>query len=348
MTLITSNIHKVLIKQLEENPTPKRVDVIMSYIRKEGLDAVLPIFERLAQQGTKVRIITTLQRKITDLQSLDNLAKLENTSVYIFWLPQLTFHSKGWLFLYEEDKRLDTVIIGSSNITRNGMRVAVDWNVLLHRKSPRSDASRIIDDFDSTFSKYIESPIFRRCLWKYDVKRPDYQILKETLALDLLTDDELIETWASPKVQERWKELKAEQDEIRTHIRAEVAPTALRVSWEEALQIVRKDEMLNINRTVESWEDGLKELHKHMSLSDIDRSMMEQVEQAQAALALKAQETDENRAELAKVSSQLAAPYYENSEHEDSEPEIELLEILPLDNIGVRIPPGEISEVNIN
>ncbi len=229
MALITSNLHEALIKHLDDYPHPTRVDVISSYIRKEGLEAVLTVFEKLAEDGgTKVRIFTTLQREITDIWSLDTLARLKNTSIYTFWPREPKFHAKGWLFLYGHDNNHpdDTVIVGSSNLTEKGVRVAVEWNVLLRRKLPGldPDSNRIINDFNTTFSKYVENPLFAGCLFKHEVHESYYDEQRALLEQRLLTDDEVVEKGASLDDQNRWRELKAEQDKIARAARNSLEP----------------------------------------------------------------------------------------------------------------------------
>jgi HKD family nuclease len=192
MSLITCNLSEALKEHLENYPSPKRVDVISSYIRQEGLEAVKPVFEKLPKE-TKIRVITTFQRQITDVESLDYLAKLPNASVYVFWPMQPTFHAKGWLFLYGEDKAdWDTVIIGSSNITFHGIQNAIDWNVLLRRKTANPDANSVIDDFSKTFTKYIEEPQYRIALMPWREGHQDFEPLKAKIKKLLLTDEELI------------------------------------------------------------------------------------------------------------------------------------------------------------
>jgi HKD family nuclease len=71
------------------------VDVISSYIKREGLSPILPIFSQLSEQAVPIRVFTTLQRRITDIWSLDTLAGLPHTSVYLFLNDKPNFHAKG-------------------------------------------------------------------------------------------------------------------------------------------------------------------------------------------------------------------------------------------------------------
>lgn len=289
MTLITSNLHEALDKHLTEYPRPTRVDLISSYIREEGLNALKPFFNRLVEQGTHIRILTTLQRKITDVKSLDYLARLPMTSVYVFWPMQPNFHSKGWLFLYGKDNvdstsntsleyhptPQDTVILGSSNITQNGVRVAVDWNVLLRRKTLDSDASSVIDEFRTTFSNYVESQRFRVSFMRWRVDAPDFSQTRTAVQNLLLTDEDLLkkaategweEMWFKEK-KERWEKLKAEQDEIRIALKRSIGvPNSSMDSDLMMLLATASDPHYQSDCVESNAQDA--------TISDIDRSMM--------------------------------------------------------------------------
>jgi HKD family nuclease len=212
MTLITTNLNEALERHLRDYPHPQRVDVISSYIRKEGMDVVWPVFKALEEQGAKIRIISTFNRKITDIDSVERLAKLKNTEVYIFEPSQVNFHAKSWSFGYA-DRDLDTAIIGSSNLTGRGVAAAVEWNVLLQRRKHR-DASGAIDHAAQQFDWYLKDPNFRMAFIKWDLNMTDYQGFRAEMHRYLATDQELIQQ-ATPKVRRRWEELNAEVDQLR-------------------------------------------------------------------------------------------------------------------------------------
>ena len=209
MTLITSNLNRTLERHLEINPPPQRVDIISSYIRKEGIDVVWPVFEVLEEKGARIRIISTFNRKITDVESIERPAKLKNTEVYIFEPSRVNFHAKTWFFGYA-NRDLDTAIIGSSNLTGRGVVAAVEWNVLLQRCKHR-DASGAIDYAEAKFSWYLEE--FKAALIKWDLNMPDYQGYRAAVQRHLTTDQELIQQ-ARPEVQARWIELNAELEKL--------------------------------------------------------------------------------------------------------------------------------------
>lgn len=100
-----------LKNHLDEYPGPQSVYIISSYIRKEGMDVMWPIFQTLEKQGTTMRIISTFNRKITDIDSVERLAKLKQTEVYSFQPSRVNFHAKSWVFT-DEDRDIDTLIVG--------------------------------------------------------------------------------------------------------------------------------------------------------------------------------------------------------------------------------------------
>lgn len=88
--------------------------------------------------------MSTFQRGITDVESIERLARLQNTKVYMFWPNQPNLHAKCWLFLYDNNNH-DTVIIGSSNLTSSSMSFAVKVNVVL-RRDQYASAGKFVDD----------------------------------------------------------------------------------------------------------------------------------------------------------------------------------------------------------
>jgi HKD family nuclease len=212
MTLITTNLNKALEQHLKDYPNPKRVDIISSYIRKEGLEIVRPIFETLKDQDAIIRIISTFNRKITDVASIQWLAKLDKAEVYIFEPSLVNFHAKSWCLRYE-DEALDTVIIGSSNLTGTGVSAAVEWNLLLQR-GKHANASKAIDYAALSFIWYINDPDFAGAFIRWDVDAPDYERFKGQVEGHLIKDEELMEE-ASSEVKERWGKLTAEMEQLR-------------------------------------------------------------------------------------------------------------------------------------
>lgn len=324
MTLVTSDLREVLMKQLRDYPSPATVDVISSYIRKEGLDGLWPVFETLALGNTKIRVMTTLQRKITDIESLERLARLKNTSVYIFWPEQVKFHAKGWLFMYKKDvypvwHEHDTVIIGSSNITSMGVRVAVEWNLLLRRQHlPRintdigyvpnkpfielSDTDKIIDQFKETFEKYIESPRYNRCLIQYRTDVPEFEDVKKRIEQFLLTDAELVEKKGSPAIQKKWEELQHEQDKIAKALRASVAPVLPETASKKIAEI--EQEIQAKPRSEISGREQWFLWGYDQPKDELDSSIIK------AVLTPDAPNNTMNEAETSEITLRLAEPYY--------------------------------------
>jgi HKD family nuclease len=220
MPLLTSNLKDALEDQIKRYPNPKVVYVISSYIRKEGLRILKPFFEDLRKQGAQIAVITTLQRHITDYKALDYLSNLNGGRVLVFWPTQPNLHAKGWLFLYGPNTDTahgnDTVIIGSSNITRNGIDVSVEWNVLLRRCDAGPTADEIIEGFKHTFEKYCYHPQYRAAMipWPSFSLHPTNPIRNKLRQL-LLTDEQVIELYGSPGLQTKWDDLHAEVESLR-------------------------------------------------------------------------------------------------------------------------------------
>jgi hypothetical protein len=162
-------------------------------------------------QGAKIWIITTFNRKITDVESIERLARMQKTQVYLFEPSMVNCHAKSWIFRYA-NRDLDTAIIGSSNITGNGVAAAIEWNVLLQRYRHR-DASEAIDHATQQFRWYLNNTGFKTAFVLWDVNMEDYERFKMEMQLFVATDEELMQ-YAAPNIQERWAEPNAELEQI--------------------------------------------------------------------------------------------------------------------------------------
>lgn len=134
------------------------IDIIISYIKESGttkLDS-MSFFDGLKQDcdnSIKVRIIATLQMGLSQPTAVIDLARKENVEVKIFRKSWPTFHAKGWLFKYQDDKR--TAFVGSSNISGSALTTGVEWNI----KLMGSKNSGGIKEFEMAFEDYWTSDV---------------------------------------------------------------------------------------------------------------------------------------------------------------------------------------------
>jgi HKD family nuclease len=102
-----------------------RVDLIVSFIMRSGLELVAPALEAALERGVAVRILTTDYLNITDAQALLRLADLceaipGRLAVRVFHDDATSFHPKGYLF-WSSSGGAAVAVVGSSNLSRSAL-----------------------------------------------------------------------------------------------------------------------------------------------------------------------------------------------------------------------------------
>ncbi|NRR05927.1 DUF3427 domain-containing protein [Brevibacillus sp. RS1.1] len=122
----TNNFFKTLKTELN---TADQADFMVSFIRWSGLQLLLRPFDELLKNGKKVRIITSAYMSITEPKALRRLMEMEHVEVRMFQSGKTSFHTKAYLF--SRLSSLNTVLIGSSNLSKAAISSGYEWNVKL-------------------------------------------------------------------------------------------------------------------------------------------------------------------------------------------------------------------------
>lgn len=120
------NFFKVLRAELL---TADHVDFMVSFIRWSGLQLLLRSLSELQKKNTTVRILTSTYLNVTEPKALRRLLDFENVQVKIFDSGKTSFHTKAYLFSRYSD--MNTIIIGSSNLSSTAIQHGFEWNVKL-------------------------------------------------------------------------------------------------------------------------------------------------------------------------------------------------------------------------
>ncbi len=119
-----------------------RVDLVVSFIMRSGLDLIDEGLQDALERGTHVRILTTDYLAITEHAALGRLLDLINDAadgrpgrsgdlqVRVFRDAATSFHPKAYLF-WSSSGDAATVLVGSSNLSRSGLTDGVEWNVAI-------------------------------------------------------------------------------------------------------------------------------------------------------------------------------------------------------------------------
>ncbi|MTD32017.1 DUF3427 domain-containing protein [Planomicrobium sp. YIM 101495] len=98
----------------------------VAFITESGLATLKSHFLDLHQKGIKGRILTSTFLNFNQPKVFKELLKLTNVEVRLSGMKG--FHSKGYIFSH---KTHQTLIVGSSNLTAQALKVNYEWNVKL-------------------------------------------------------------------------------------------------------------------------------------------------------------------------------------------------------------------------
>ena len=116
----------------------------VSFIKKAGLVLLFKDIEAAVERGAHGWIITSTYQNFTDIESLKSFFALQNKHsnfqchldyecFHDNHYSTLGYHSKGYLFEFDDGYE---VIVGSSNITRYALLKNIEWDVVVHEKTP--------------------------------------------------------------------------------------------------------------------------------------------------------------------------------------------------------------------
>jgi superfamily II DNA or RNA helicase len=138
-----------------EMATADRVDILVSFIKWSGLRLLRPSFEKLAERGVPIRILSTSYMGASDPVALEWLSKLPNVDVRLSYDTGSTrLHAKAYHFIRKSG--YSTAYIGSANMSHAAMTQGLEWTV----KVTAQDMPHILSRFVAEFATYWESNEF--------------------------------------------------------------------------------------------------------------------------------------------------------------------------------------------
>jgi HKD family nuclease len=126
-------------------------DVAVAYVKAGGFDAIRPSLLAVASQG-RVRVLTCLQFGITEPKALEKLLKLMNQTnlqLEARLSDERHFHAKGY---YITKGKIFTAVVGSSNLTRDGLESEGELNLKLSVPSVSSIATQLRRPFEQQWN----------------------------------------------------------------------------------------------------------------------------------------------------------------------------------------------------
>lgn len=112
---------------LTEIHSADRIDVVMAFIRRSGIQPLLDTLRAHCQAGRGLRVLTTTYTGSTEEAALDALRELGAELRISYDQGGTRLHAKAWHFYRRSG--FSTAYIGSSNLTHSAQVTGLEWNV---------------------------------------------------------------------------------------------------------------------------------------------------------------------------------------------------------------------------
>jgi superfamily II DNA or RNA helicase/diadenosine tetraphosphate (Ap4A) HIT family hydrolase len=111
-----------------------RADLVVSFVMLSGVRLVEGPLQDALDRGLEARLLTTDYLRTTEPEALSRLIDLAETAegrlqLKVFSDARTSFHPKGYLF-WSSTTGAAIQLIGSSNLSRSGIRDGIEWNVI--------------------------------------------------------------------------------------------------------------------------------------------------------------------------------------------------------------------------
>ena len=156
-TLLTNakrdpNVGSQLLNEIDSSAS---IDILVAFVRRAGVQLLLPSLRRLCERGGTVRVITTTYTGSTEKKALDQLVAIGAQVKVSYDISATRLHAKAWLF--ERRSGYPTAYIGSSNLTGMALNQGLEWNM---RVSGARNPD-VINKVRTVFDSYWQNSEFR-------------------------------------------------------------------------------------------------------------------------------------------------------------------------------------------
>jgi superfamily II DNA or RNA helicase/diadenosine tetraphosphate (Ap4A) HIT family hydrolase/HKD family nuclease len=163
-----------------------RVDLLVSFIMKSGLELVHGGLADALDRGARLRVLTTDYLAVTDPDALARLLDLAETrpgatATRVFQDATTSFHPKAYLFSATDGSAAET-FVGSNNLSASGIGGGIEWAV------GAESAALLLTAFDRLWADPRSQPLTHELLadyrarWRPPVGRLAAGVVPEALA----------------------------------------------------------------------------------------------------------------------------------------------------------------------
>jgi len=131
-----------------------RIDLVMAFIRRTGVNPLMDALQRHTADGKPLRVLTTVFTGSTEAEAIEALLQLGAQVRVSYDKTSTRLHAKAWLFRRESG--YSTAYVGSSNLTHSAQVSGLEWNVRVSGARNRS----VIDKVAAVFESYWQQDDF--------------------------------------------------------------------------------------------------------------------------------------------------------------------------------------------
>lgn len=163
-----NNLRDILKAYLSKS---SKVSIAAAFVTAAGLSEIASSLRRVAAAHGKVQLITGLYQQVTEPKALRTLLRIQRETrgkceIRLSKEPQ--FHRK--LFLIERGTRA-TAIIGSSNLTREGLRSSGELDLMASFPQYHSSYNELKRAFEKDWSRHHSVPLTSGLIKRYEKVR---------------------------------------------------------------------------------------------------------------------------------------------------------------------------------
>jgi superfamily II DNA or RNA helicase/HKD family nuclease len=147
------------------DPRFDRVDLLVSFVMKSGLEQVQGGLTDALDRGARIRVLTTDYLTVTDADALARLLDLAEVrpdaiATRVFHDPATSFHPKAYIFSSADGSALEA-FVGSNNLSGSGIAGGIEWAIGTER------ATSLLTAFERLWTDSRSQPLTHDLLADY-------------------------------------------------------------------------------------------------------------------------------------------------------------------------------------
>jgi HKD family nuclease len=137
-----------------------KIDIAVAFLSFGGWELIKPILSKwITQNNRKIRLLVRKDRNFPHKKAVNEINEIDNIDFKYY--QSRNFHAKQWIFYIENSVY---VLIGSANLTRNGLINNAEANILTKLTLNDPELQKIEDTFQEWWKNSQYFPIIK--IWK--------------------------------------------------------------------------------------------------------------------------------------------------------------------------------------